>query len=264
MLNALATEAPRAELVEEAPAPEQLKEECAARARVYRLLSGVFVEEPAVKFLSALREEDTLRALEEAGVRFDSDFMATDMATLAEKLAEEYAVLFVVSGGFPPIESVRLTGRHYQAPHFAVKEAYRRAGFALEKGRFTVFEDQLGVELMFVAELLERAAALLDRDDMPSYQKIEREIKRFWVLHLGRWVRGYARLVQRATEHSFFREMARLLEAFSEDEIRLMALRVEDADQAREVVPKSEVSVLFNPDEPVCNACAGGSAQPSR
>ncbi|MFZ5462119.1 MAG: hypothetical protein ACOZB1_00980, partial [Pseudomonadota bacterium] len=85
----------------------------------------------------------------------------------------------------------------------------------------------------------------------------ERETKRFWTLHLGRWVRGYARLVQRAAEHSFYREMARLLEAFAEQEIALLRLRVEDQDLGREVVPKSEVQVAFNPDEPVCNACPG-------
>lgn len=264
MSNERVTGAPDSAPAGAALSPEQLKQECAARARIYRLLSAVFVEEPSVEFLSALREETALRTLQEAGLRFDADFTAGDTATLAEKLAEEYTTLFIASGGFPPTESVRLTGRHHQAPHFAVKEAYRRAGFALQKGRFKVFEDQLGVELMFVAELLERAITALDLEDLPGYQKIERDIKRFWVLHLGRWVRGYSRLVQRATEHSFFREMAKFLAAFSEDEIRLMELRIDDADQAREVVPKSEVPVLFNPDEPVCNACAGASAPPTR
>ena len=165
--------------------------------------------------------------------------------------------MFVASGGFPPVESVRLTGRYYQQPNFEVKQAYRQAGFEVRGNRFRVFEDQLGVELMFVAELLDRSVATLERGDMEAYRKLDRDIKRFWALHLGRWARGYARLVQRATEHSFYREMAKLLALFAADEIARMGLWVDDVDQAREVVPKSEIELLFNPEEPVCDACGG-------
>jgi len=52
--------------------------------------------------------------------------------------------------------------------------------------------------------------------------------------------------------------MARLLRELSENELARLGLRVEDADGGREVVPKSEVAVLFNPDEPVCGACEHG------
>ncbi len=240
--------------------PEALAEECLARAQTYRLLGGVFAEEPSAQFLAALRGEDTLRALGEAGVEFEADFTATALEDLVERLAAEYATMFVASGGFPPVESVRLTGRYYQQPNFTVKQTYREAGFEMGGSRFHVFEDQLGVELMFVAALLERAASVLGRDGMPGYRRIERDIKRFWALHLGRWVRGYAGLVQRATEHSFYREMAKLLGAFAEEEIARLGLRVDDVDGGREVVPKSEVQVLFNPDEPICNACGGAEA----
>ena len=68
----------------------------------------------------------------------------------------------------------------------------------------------------------------------------------------------YASLLERASEHSFYREMARLLRSFAGEELAFMALRVDDVDGGREVVPKSEISVLFNPDEPVCNACEHG------
>ena len=227
------------------------------RIPLYRLLSGVFLEEPAAAFLAALRTPEALAALAEAGLAFDDDFLAAPLDTLADALAVEFATLFAASGGFPPVESVRLTGRYQQEPCFAVRQAYRQAGFTLGRGRFHVFEDQLGVELAFVAELLARCAAAQARGDEAGARRWEREVKRFWTLHPGRWVRGYARLVQRAAEHSFYREMARLLEAFAEREITLLRLRVDDQDQGREVVPKSEVQVAFNPDEPVCNACPG-------
>ena len=240
--------------------PEALLEECLDRAQTYRLLAGVFAEEPSARFLAALRTPETLAALGEAGLRFDVDFTVPDLENLVESLAMEYTTLFVASGGFPPVESVRLTGRYYQEPNFSVKAAFRDAGFQVQSERFHVFEDQLGVELMFVAALLARAAGALGDRDMQSFLRAERDIKRFWALHLGRWVRGYASLVQRATEHSFYREMAKLLELFACDEIERMRLRVDDVDGGRRVVPKSEVQVLFNPDEPVCNACTGASA----
>jgi TorA maturation chaperone TorD len=260
MLRALQFEPPPQKPARSDLPPEALREQCLERAQTYRLLGGVFAQEPNGQLLAALRAPEALRALGEAGLRFDADFTNTPLEELVEALATEYATLFVASGGFPPVESVRLTGRYYQEPNFSVKAAYRDAGFEVQRDRFHVFEDQLGIELMFVAALLERAAGALGAQDMPAYLRAERDIKRFWALHLGRWVRGYASLVQRATEHSFYREMARLLEIFARDEIERMHLRVDDVDGGRDVVPKSEVQVLFNPDEPVCNACTGASA----
>ena len=245
--------------VQSAPSSDELRAECMARAGLYRLLAGVFVEEPSEVFLASLREPSTLVALSEAGVHFGDDFTQPNLAALAEALACEYTTMFVASGGFPPVESVRLTGRYQQAPHFDVKETYRRAGFAVRKGRFQVFEDHLGIELLFIAELLDGCVAAIGRGDMAAYRAAERDIKRFWTLHLGRWVRGYCRLVERAAEHSLYREMARFLGGFSNEEIAAMRLRVEDLDQGREIVPKSEVRVAFDPDEPVCNACGNGN-----
>ncbi|MCX7148983.1 MAG: molecular chaperone TorD family protein, partial [Rhodocyclales bacterium] len=118
-----------------------------------------------------------------------------------------------------------------------------------------VFADQLGIELMFVAELLERGANALEQGDAVTHRRLEKEIKRFWTQHLGRWVRGYSRLIERTAEHSFYREMARFLGGFAAEEIEAMNLRIEDTDQARLEVPKSEVRVEFNPNEPVCNGC---------
>mgnify|MGYP005864060913 FL=1 len=232
-------------------------EECLARAGLCRLLAGAFIEEPGAAFIDALRQPESLQSLEEAGLRFDEDFTAPDTAALCEALSIEYSTLFAASGGFPPVESARLMGRYQQEPLFDVKETYRRAGFELKKGRFFVFEDQLGVELSFIAELLERCAAALAAGDQGTFRRQERELKRFWTVHLGKWVRGYARLIARAAEHSFYREMARLLNAFAEDEIAALRLRIDDRDQGKLVVPKSEVKVEFNPDEPVCGACPG-------
>ena len=235
--------------------PAETAAECRARSGIYHLLSGVFVEEPGTEFLAALRTAEVREQFAAAGLRFDSDFLDTPLANLAEALAIEYTTLFAASGGFPPVESVRLFGRFKQEPNFETMQTYRRLGFALRPGRFEVFADQLGIELMFVAELLERAALALEQGDTHAHRRLEKEIKRFLVQHLGRWVRGYCRLIERTAEHSFYREMARFLGGFAAEEIEAMALSIEDADHARPVVPKAEVRVEFDPNEPVCNGC---------
>lgn len=242
-------------------APDVLRHECLARARIYRVLAGVFVEEPSTDFLATLRDASWLQALAQAGITFKTDFLEPDVTELAHVLACEYATLFASSGGFPPVESVRLSGRFKQDPHYQVMALYQRLGFVQVKGRFDVFADQLGVELMFVAEMLERCAQALDNNEMTYYQQLDKEIKRFWSLHLGRWVRGYSSLIQRAANHSFYREMARFLNGFAIEEIAAMGLtRLDDLDQGQLVVPKSEITLEFNPDEPVCGECPSGLA----
>jgi TorA maturation chaperone TorD len=236
----------------------ELVAECKARANIYRLLAGMFIEEPTAAYLNAVRSPEVLASLCGMGVTFSSDFTETPLEQLQETLACEYAVLFVVAGGCPPVESIRLTGRYQQQPFFEVRDFYNKNRFEISTGRFAVFEDQLGVELTFMAEMLERAAVLLDLGDQVAYTKRMKEIKRFWALHLGKWVRGYASLLERASEHSFYREMAKLLGNFAAWELNLLGVKVDDIDGGKLKVPKAEIDYEFNPDEPVCNSCEKG------
>ncbi len=237
-------------------------DECRSRAQLFRLLAGAFAEEPSRDYLSGLRQPESLAALAEAGLNFEADFLQPTLDRLEDELACEFATLLAAPGGCPPVESARLTGRYQQQPYFEVKDAYARAGFQVQPGRFEVFDDALGVELLFVAALLDRAGSAIEQDDLASRLRTEKELKRFWAQHLGRWVRGYAGLLVRATEHSFYRAMATLLRDLADDELARLGLRVEDADGGREVVPKSEVAVLFDPEEPVCGACDQGRQLP--
>ena len=242
------------EPAEDGSSPAELR----SRASFYQLLAGAFVEEPGREYLAALRAPGTLAELAELGVRFDADFGDADLDELENALACEYVALFASPGGCPPVESARLTGRLQQEPFHEVKAIYREAGFALQPGRFALFEDQLGVELSFVAAMLERLAAATECGDAAGARRLEKVIKRFWALHLGRWARGYASLLERVTEHSFYREIARLLQAFAEEELTLLGVRVDDVDGGKEIVPKSEIVLPFNPDDPVCNGCGQG------
>jgi TorA maturation chaperone TorD len=236
---------------QEAAAPAACTaDEYSARAQHYRLLAGAFIEEPGRDYLAALRTAESLQALSELGVSFDSDFTEPALDQLQETVACEYTVLFASSGGFPPVESVRLYGGFQQAPCFAVREFYGKEGFTVGTGRFQVFDDQLGVELQFIAALMDRIVAAMQRGDGQEQRRLEKSVKRFWAQHLGRWVRGYAALVERAANHSFYREMAALLDAFAVFELELLGLDLVDEDQG-----KMELPPLAGADEPMrCGA----------
>ncbi len=240
---------------------DELLAECKARANIYRLLAGVFLEEPTAEYLKALRSPAVMASLQGMGVAFAADFTEAPLEKLLDLLACEYAVLFVVAGGCPAVESVRLTGRYQQQPYFEVREFYQQAGFNVSASRFAVFDDQLGVELTFIAELLERAAAALAAGDRIGYALATKEVKRFWALHPGKWVRGYASLLARASEHSFYREMAKLLGNFTEWELELLGVKVDDLDGGKLKVPKAEIEYEFDPNEPVCNSCEKGKGE---
>lgn len=209
-----------------------------SRAHWYRLLAGAFAEEPQGEFLRLLRSQACLDELAEAGVAFGEDFLAGEEQKLLDELAAEYTMLFVAPGGFPPIESVRLEGGYRQSASSEVRSAYAAEGFGVQSGRFATFEDHLAVELQFAGVLLERQAEALSRGDEAEARRLEKTLKRFWVKHPGRWVRGYAQLVEEAAEHSFYREMARLLEAFVTAELDLMGLDVADEDGGKLRAPK--------------------------
>ena len=114
---------------ERAPTPRPIAERRAeydARASLCRLLAGVFVEEADADFVRALRCPEVLASLAAAGVCFEADFLDAEEGALVERLACEYTTLFAASGGFPPVESVRLTGRYKQDPHFQVAQDYAK------------------------------------------------------------------------------------------------------------------------------------------
>ncbi|AXS84104.1 molecular chaperone [Marinobacter sp. Arc7-DN-1] len=213
-------------------------ETLSSRAHWYRLLAGVFAEEPQAAFVRQLRSQACLEALAEVGVSFGDDFRAANEEALIEELAAEYTMLFVAPGGFPPVESVRLQGGYRQSASNEVRYAYAAEGFSVQSGRFAIFDDHLAAQMQFVAALLERQAEALVAADEQEQRRLEATVRRFWMMHLGRWCRGYAQLVEEAAEHSFYREMARLLDAFVTAELDIMRLAVVDEDGGRLRAPK--------------------------
>ena len=170
------------------------------RANLYSLLSRVYLKEVDKEFLFALKKADLFPY-----VLNKSDEM------LLEELAEEYAALFIVSGGLPPYESVRLKGLLCQEPATEVEEFYNRCGLVLKEEWKKVFPDHLGIELAFMAYLCEREEASEDN----SWRLYQKE---FFERHLSNWVFDYLRDLERCTFHLFYREMVNLTRDFLESE----------------------------------------------
>ncbi len=205
-----------------------------ARSRIYSFLSSIYIKEITRDILREIREGDTLGVLEELGVRFEDDFLCSDEGQLLEDLASEYSALFIQPGGFSPEESVRLTGLHMQEPASKVKGFYKRCGFDIPP-ETKVFPDHLGVELEFMSLLINKEADALEagnEEDANRWKALQTE---FLERHLGLWIMEFSETVERASFHSFYREMARLTREFMDGELDdLLGEKREEIEISRE------------------------------
>jgi TorA maturation chaperone TorD len=102
-----------------------------SRSHVYHLLSMLYLKEITTETLSFLTGRDVKAVLNDLGMDIDRILPDTAHKKLLNDLSEEYAALFIVPGGIPPYESVRLQGLLNQKSTFEVEEFYRMCGLAV-------------------------------------------------------------------------------------------------------------------------------------
>lgn len=139
---------------------------------------------------------------------------------LLNELAEEYAALFLVSGGLPPYESVRLKGLLSQEPTIEVEEFYKICGLVLKDEWRKIFPDHLGLELEFMGYLCDREAEARGSDDN-TWQDYQRE---FFEKHLGLWVFDYLDDLYKCVFHPFYKEVVDLTREFLQSESEYLEL----------------------------------------
>ncbi len=122
------------------------------RSGVYHLLAAAYLKEVTTEFLAILKSEAAADALQELGIDLGRALPDTPQDILLNDLAEEYAALFIVPGGIPPYESVRLHGMLNQKPSWEVEEFYRRCGLVV-KEESRMLPDHIGMELEFMGYL---------------------------------------------------------------------------------------------------------------
>ncbi len=187
------------------------------RSNVYHLLAMLYLKEASPELLATLKSKDVIESLNELGSDFNSILNNKSQEILLDELSQEYAALFIVPGGIPPYESVRLKDLLNQEPAWKTGEFYKRCGLIIKEG-CKIFPDHLGMELEFMAYLSDKeAAAWQDKDEKAAAEwgNLQRE---FFENHLSRWVFGFLDDLDRFAFHPFYKEAAKLTKGFLETE----------------------------------------------
>ena len=187
------------------------------RSSLYHLLSLFYIKEASSEFLTQIKSKEIIDSLNGIGVDFGRVLFELPEEKLLDTLAQEYAALFIVPGGIPPYESVRLKDLLNQEPAWKTEEFYKRCGLIIKEGCKT-FPDHLGMELEFMAYLSDKeSAALKDNNEKAAIEWGNLQ-KDFFSNHINKWVFGFLDDLDRFAFHPFYKEVARLTKGFLETE----------------------------------------------
>ncbi|GAB4239359.1 MAG: molecular chaperone TorD [Methyloligellaceae bacterium] len=203
----------------------------AARAQLYALLAAIFRGPLDAGQVEALRQPEMLAALRAAGIDPGPDFAASPCAEIREKLAIDFTHVFHhPEGKVMPYEGLMLAvddelgGKRREAvERFLADVGYR---VPPERGEMA---DHIAVELEFVADLARREAEAHAQGDQTAAARA-RDIQRaFLSEHLGRWVDALAEQVSDRSETAFYRNLARALARFVQDDRDALCLEPQSA-----------------------------------
>ena len=211
-----------------------------SRSNVYRLFSMFYINEVTVEFLRTLKSKNVMNSLNEFDVDFSKILFDAPEEELLDALAGEYAALFIVPGGIPPYESVRLKGLLCQEPEWRVREFYKRCGLTVKED-CKIFSDHLGMELEFMGYLADKEAKTWGNKDEKTAAEWINLQKEFFSNHLNKWVFGFLNDMDRCAFHPFYKEVAKLTRAFLKTEMG--ELMSNDEDQISHEVRKSKVQI---------------------
>lgn len=186
----------------------------AARSLAYRFLAGIYLQKPDPAWLAGLASEgmleDFVLPVSNPALEQGLGLMASDCAALAadphgcqaRALDEEYTRLFVGPGSLPapPWESVYRTEERllFDWPTLEVRQAYQQVGLAVSRPGEP--DDHIGLELLFMALLCERAAA---GDEAAAEAQ-----RRFLQEHLLQWAPVFASDLARHARTDLYRGLA--------------------------------------------------------
>lgn len=201
---------------------EALTELTSAR-NLYLLLGRVFVKEIDRDFYSLLRSEQMIRALEPLQAGLGGDGLSDD--EVLERLAVEYSALFIQPGSFPPYESVFKKGRHLAEPADQVEIIYQLNGFDYRSQWPSLFPDHLGLEMNFVASLLDSHIKALEKGLVDEAKRLENTRLEFMKKHLCQWGTQYMEKIAEATSDLFYKPFIAFARSFLESEAESVLAR---------------------------------------
>ena len=146
-------------------------------SHLYGFLAAVFREELKADLLRRLRSDEMNTMLAAAGVELGPSLAHEGETELLEKLAVEYAGLFLGPGGHvSPHESVYAeggTGNLWGAETVAVRRFVEHLGFEYEAA-FEGIPDHISVELELMSELSRREGAAWEDGDREQAEEVNR------------------------------------------------------------------------------------------
>jgi TorA maturation chaperone TorD len=187
------------------------------RSNVYHLLAMLYLKEASPELLTILKSREIIESLNELGSDFKDILSNKQQEILLDELSQEYAALFIVPGGIPPYESVRLKDLLNQEPAWKTEEFYKRCGLIIKEDCKT-FPDHLGMELEFMAYLSDKESTAWEEKDEKAAAEWNNLQKEFFSNHINKWVFGFLDDLDRFAFHPFYKEVAKLTKGFLETE----------------------------------------------
>jgi len=187
-----------------------------SRSALYRMFGDLLYREVSEQWLAQFRSW-MKPGWETMGCVFDED-MDLDTKQLKEALDAEFSTLWIVPGAIPRFESVFETGMVFQAPCDKVTEIYRSEGYAFDADAEKTFSDHAGVELEFLGHLLDKQANALADNNPEEAERVQKIYMSFLCKHAGTWVPAMMNYSIQTVEHSFYRELCKLILLFMESE----------------------------------------------
>lgn len=194
------------------------------RSGIYGLLAALYRTEPGPELVRQVRDPAFLESLSALGLEFDDDLGAGTDEEVAEKLALDYTQLFLGPGGhLSPHESVHHVrdgsgwGTLWGEDTARVKGFIEAMGLTFNPERNDI-PDHISVEFEVMHRLTEHEAKALESGDVETAAQAREAADRFLQEHLLAWAPEFCRQVRGRAQHSFYRELASLTEAFLEFE----------------------------------------------
>ncbi len=191
------------------------------RAKIYNLLSNVFLEPPSIKFFNSLRN----MLLSGDGCLLQSDPIANSLTPIrlflretedrntedvVKELSAEFTYLFrgIRVQCPPPYESVFREGLVYGASTRKVLTYYKLFCVSLGESYRTEPPDHISFELDFMKLLCEKEAEAWLKNDRERLRLLLQTQKKFLDEHLMIWIEAFCENIEREDKLGFYKGWA--------------------------------------------------------
>jgi len=187
-------------------------------ANVFRMVSGMFLAEPSQELLDQLALDETWEIISifvpPSGYQELQDLALNRQFTISELRLAFHSLFAVPLGAYVfPFESCYRVatppGPLMGPPAVEVQSAYAAAGFAVSPEAAEP-PDHVGLELAFVAELLDRYATTQDEADHKTAARLAAQIHSFCRDHLNRWLPALGNRISESGVSTFYAAVGRL------------------------------------------------------